>query len=109
MSSCRELGFVTLLMSGADNVSGWSSRPEKRGAPPPSGWSGLDSPAPLSSWPPGLLLPLAVSPVEAVGWVGRFPCSTDSWRMSRVLWGTMALPDADFHSLGLPFPWPGPV
>ena len=31
------------------------------------------------------------------------------WRMSRVLWVTMALPDQYFHSLGLMFPWIEPA
>ena len=31
------------------------------------------------------------------------------WRMSRVLWVTMALPDTHFHSLGLSFPWIAPA
>ena len=31
------------------------------------------------------------------------------WRMSRVLWVTMALPDQYFHSLGLSFPWIEPA
>ena len=31
------------------------------------------------------------------------------WRMSRVLWVSMALPDQSFHSLGLMFPWIEPA
>ncbi len=31
------------------------------------------------------------------------------WRMSRVLWVTMALPDQYFHSRGLLFPWLEPA